>query len=116
MKYYLGVDYFFFFEDFPHMGVPGAIAANEDGTVNIYINTLYCDEVQRRTMKHELRHLVKNHFYCDWMSVSEKELDAENVNDPSCVFASDFSSVVYNDQRDAERSADLWPQFSAAAG
>lgn len=95
MKYYLGVDYFFFFEDFPHMGVPGVIAANSDGTANIYINTLYCDAVQHRTIKHELRHLAKNHFYCDWMTVEEKELEADMVADESCLFADDFSSVEY---------------------
>ena len=37
MKYYQGVDYFLFFMDFPHMGVPGVIASNSDGTANIYI-------------------------------------------------------------------------------
>ena len=95
MKYYLGVDYFLFYEDFPHMGVPGVIAANSDGTANIYINTLYNPQVQRRATKHELRHLVKNHFSCDWFSITEKELEADDVDDPACVFADDFSSVEY---------------------
>lgn len=95
MKYYLGVDYFLSFEDFPHMGIPGVIASNSDGTVNIYINTLYAVEIQKRTVKHELRHLVRNHFYCDWMSISEKELDADDIDDPNCIFADDFSSVEY---------------------
>ena len=95
MRYYLGVDYFIFFEDFPHMGVPGVIASNGDGTANIYINTLYCEERQRETIKHELRHLVKDHFYCDWMTIEEKELDAADLSDPACTFASDFSYVEY---------------------
>ena len=95
MKYYRDVDYFLLFMDFPHMGVPGVIASNSDGTANIYINTLYSDKVQRRTIKHELRHLVKNHFYVDTMSVEEKELDADDIDDPSCIFADDFSSVEY---------------------
>lgn len=92
MKYYLDIDYFLIFEDFPHMGVTGAIASNTDGTANIYINTLYCEYVQRRTVKHELRHLVKNHFYCDWMTIEEKELEAD-YDDGTCVFADDFSCV-----------------------
>ena len=95
MKYYQDVDYFLFFMDFPHMGVPGVIASNSDGTANIYINTLYCEEVQRRTIKHELRHLVKNHFYVDTMSIEEKELEADDIEDPSCIFSDDFSSVEY---------------------
>lgn len=95
MKYYQDVDYFLFFMDFPHMGVPGVIASNSDGTANIYINTLYREEVQRRTIKHELRHLVKNHFYIDWLSIEEKELEADDIDDPSCIYADDFSSVEY---------------------
>lgn len=103
MRYYLGVDYFFFFEDFPHMGVPGVIAANSDGTANIYINTLYCVSVQQQTAKHELRHLAKNHFYCDWMTIEERELDADDIYDPSCVFAKDFSHVDYVEEYGEER-------------
>lgn len=99
MKYYQDVDYFLFFMDFPHMGVPGVIASNSDGTANIYINTLYCGEVQRRAIKHELRHLVKNHFYIDWMTIEEKELEADDIEDPYCVFADDFSSVEYIEQK-----------------
>lgn len=102
MKYYRDVDYFLLFMDFPHMGVPGVIASNSDGTANIYINTLYTDEVQRRTIKHELRHLVKGHFSIDTMSVEEKELDADDIDDPSCIFADDFSSVEYDDEKPQE--------------
>ena len=95
MKYYQGVDYFLFFMDFPHMGVPGVIVSNSDGTASIYINTLYCEGVQRRAIKHELRHLVKNHFYIDWMTLEEKELEADDIEDPSCIFSDDFSYVEY---------------------
>lgn len=95
MKYYRDVDYYLYFLDFPSMGIPGAIFSNTNGTVNIYINTLYREEVQQRTIKHELRHLVKNHFYIDTLSIEEKELDADDVDDPSCIFADDFSSVEY---------------------
>lgn len=74
------------------MGVPGAIAANIDGTSNIYVNTLYCENIQRKTIRHELRHMVNNHAYCDWMTVQEKELEADE-DDGSCIFADDFSFV-----------------------
>ena len=105
MKYYEGVDYFLFFLDFPHMGVPGVIASNSDGTANIYINTLYQEEIRRRTIKHELRHLVKNHFYIDWMTIEEKEMAADDIDDPSCAFADDFSWVEYVEP---EKTPDLF--------
>lgn len=98
MKYYRDVDYFLYFMDFPHMGVPGVIVANSDGTSNIYINTLYCRKTQDRTIKHELRHLVKNHLFIDTMTITEKELEAEDTEDPSCIFAEDFSSVEFVEQ------------------
>ena len=103
MKYYRDVDYYLYFLDFPSMGIPGAIFANTNGTVNIYINTLYREEVQKRTIKHELRHLVKNHFYIDTLSIEEKELDADDVDDQSCIFADDFSSVEYIEELDKKQ-------------
>ena len=98
MKYILGIDYFLFFLDFPHMGVPGAVALNTDGTVNIYINTLYSTEIQSKTVKHELRHLAREHFSCDWKTIQEKELEAEDLDDPTCTFAPDFSWVEYTQE------------------
>lgn len=97
MKYYKDIDYFLFFMDFPHMGVPGAVVGNSDATVNIYINTLYNQDIQRRTVKHELRHLVKNHFHCDWMTIEEKELEADDIDNPDCIFDDDFSFVEYTE-------------------
>lgn len=97
MKFILGIDYFLFFLEFPHMGVPGAVALNTDNTVNIFINTLYTPEIQARTVKHELRHFVKGHFSCDWKTIAEKELEASDVQDPSCAFADDFSWVEYTE-------------------
>ena len=120
MKYYRDVDYYLYFLDFPSMGIPGAIFANTNGTVNIYINTLYREEVQQRTIKHELRHLVKNHFYIDTLSIEEKELDADDVDDPSCVFAPDFSCVEYIEELQTDRipnvfrhPPDLLPMFNS---
>ena len=80
------------------MGVPGAIAENTDGTVNIYINTLYCREKQTRALRHELRHLAKNHFHAENMTVFEKELEAD-LDDNSCIFAKDFSWVELQENR-----------------
>ena len=101
MVYYEGVDYFIYYLEFPHMGVPGAIAANSDGTSNIYINTLYCEEIQQDTLKHELRHMVKEHLYNDRMALWEKELEADDIFCPDCIFAEDHSYVVYLKEKEA---------------
>ena len=60
---------------------------------NIYINTLCSIEKQNRTIKHELRHLAKEHLSCDWMTIEEKELEADDIFDSSCVFGDNFSCV-----------------------
>lgn len=92
MKFIRDIDYFLYFVEFPHMGVPGVIAANTDGTVNIYINTLYTPERRDRALRHELRHLAKQHFWCDTKSIEVKELEADE-DDPSIIFGDNFSSV-----------------------
>lgn len=33
------------------------------------------------------------------MSIEEKELDADDIDDPSCIFADDFSSVEYIEEK-----------------
>lgn len=95
MKYYRDVDYFIYFEEFPHMGISGVIVSNSDGTVNIYINTLYSVERQRKTIQHELRHLVKGHLYCDILSIEEKELEADDLEDDSYIFGNNFEFVEF---------------------
>lgn len=95
MKYYRDIDYFIYFEEFPHMGIPGVIIANSDGTANIFINTLYSRKRQQDTIRHELRHLVRQHQYCDWMTVADKEQEADDTENPAYVFGDNFSSVEY---------------------
>lgn len=97
MRYYRDIDYFIYFEEFPHMGVTGLIAANSDGTVNIYINTLHNAERQEKALRHELRHMAKQHVFCDTMTVAEKEQEADHPCDLSCTFADDFSYVDIED-------------------
>ncbi len=93
MRYYRGSDYFIYFEDLKHPGVPGLIIDNTDGTATIYINTLCSKERQERAIQHELRHFVKNHLHIDWMSIQEKEAEADNLKDTSCTFGENFSYV-----------------------
>lgn len=107
MRYYRDVDYFIYFEEFPHMGISGVITANSDGTSNIYINTLYSAERQREAIKHELRHLVRQHQYCDWKSLEEKEAEAEE-DDTGCIFGEDFSYAEYEGQGTGGRLPDVF--------
>ena len=93
MRYYKDVDYFLFFEDFPRMGVPGAIWANEDGTCTICINTLYCEKAQSNTLRHELRHMALWPLWRDDMELREKELQADDIHDDTVTFAPDFAWV-----------------------
>lgn len=83
------------------MGVPGVIVANSDGTANIFINTLYSLERQRETIQHELRHLARQHQFCDWKTIEEKETEAGEEN-PSYIFAEDFSFVEYIERQPAK--------------
>lgn len=93
MRLYRDIDYFLFFEDFPRMGIPGAIGANCDGTCSIYINTLYCQRKQVEALRHELRHMALWHLWRDDMELRDKEFEADKLGDCSVRFASDYSWV-----------------------
>lgn len=55
-------DYFVRIVELP-ASVRGVTVPNDDGTFSIYINALYADEAQRRTLRHELEHIARDHFY-----------------------------------------------------
>jgi len=52
------------------------VVSNGDGTFNIYINTLFCPEKQRESLKHEIDHLTEEHFFRDDLSISQIERSA----------------------------------------
>ena len=91
MKLYRNIDYFLYFCDFPHMGVYGVAVSNTDGTVNIYINTLYNEEIQDHAIRHELRHVAKGHLWDDVKTITQKELEADEPGD--CEFGVNFDYV-----------------------
>lgn len=109
MKYYRDINYFIYLMDFPHMGIPGLIVSNSDGTANIYINTLYAVEKQNRAIRHELRHFVKGHLHCDYMTIEEKEMEAD-LDDESCVFGEDFSFVEYEEKPEPKRLPNVFKE------
>lgn len=56
--------------------VEGVTIPNHDGSFDIYINDVFCDEKKREILLHELAHLQKDHFYLDIsIGILEKEAD-----------------------------------------
>ncbi len=58
--------------------LPNAVRAvtipNDDGTFDIYVNVNLPEELQRRAIDHELKHIRKDHFYNDdpvWLNEQE---------------------------------------------
>lgn len=61
--------------NFP-VSVEGVTIPNNDGSFDIYINDVFCDEKKREILLHELAHLQKDHFYLDVsIGILEKEAD-----------------------------------------
>lgn len=57
------------------MTVKGVTVIDEESDYNVYINTLLSESVQEQTAKHELKHIIKDHFY-DNNPVIYNELEA----------------------------------------
>lgn len=66
---------------FPNRSVRAATFPNDDGTFDIYINTLLSESEQQRALEHELRHIRLGHFYSD-APLSEKEAEADGLAPP----------------------------------
>lgn len=64
--------YFVRYIEFP-MTVKGVTIPNDDGTFDIYINDLLCDCAKEECLRHELRHIMKDHFYNDIMTIEQVE-------------------------------------------
>lgn len=60
-----GSDYFVRHIKFANRANPAMTVVNDDGTFDIYLNTLFDDERLARALKHELMHLEGNDFYSD---------------------------------------------------
>ena len=41
----------------------GATLPNDDGTFSVYINARLGDAARRETLRHELEHMARDHFY-----------------------------------------------------
>ena len=56
--------------------VEGVTIPNDDGTFDIYINESLPPERQEDALRHELRHITKDHLYDDISPVEQLEREA----------------------------------------
>ena len=77
-----GVDYHLYYLDFANRANPALTVLNDDGTADIYLNTLFSRERLAQELEHELRHLKDQHFYAEGVSIerAERQADGESVD------------------------------------
>ena len=57
--------------------VRAVVLPNDDGTFDIYINESLPPERQEDALRHELRHITKDHLYDDISPVEQLEREAD---------------------------------------
>lgn len=72
-----GVDYRLYYVEFPNRANPALSVLCDDGTADIYLNTLYDEERLRLELQHELRHLKDEHFHVEGVSIERAERQAD---------------------------------------
>ena len=63
---------------FPNRSVKAATFPNDDGTFDIYLNTLYPESELRQALHHELEHIRLGHFYSE-TDIRQKEREADGL-------------------------------------
>ena len=63
---------------FPNRSVKAATFPNDDGTFDIYLNTLYPEGELSVALEHELRHIELGHFYSE-KPIAQKEREADGL-------------------------------------
>lgn len=72
------IDYYVRRVKFPNRSCPALVVPNDDGSFDIYINTLFPPDKQAEALEHELRHLKKDHFYKE-EPISKQEAEADGT-------------------------------------
>ncbi|MEA4813867.1 MAG: hypothetical protein VB112_03025 [Oscillospiraceae bacterium] len=76
-------EYFVRYAELPRT-VEGVTIPNDDGTFDIYINSLIGKKRQGEKLKHEIKHITCDHFYNDCKCVANIEAEANgNIPSPS---------------------------------
>jgi predicted metal-dependent peptidase len=65
--------------DFPNRSVEAATFPNDDGSFDIYLNTLCSQAVQEAALRHELEHIRLDHFYTEDKDIRQKEREADGL-------------------------------------
>lgn len=71
-----GQDYFLHFVRLANKANPAIAVLNDDGTVDIYLNTLFDEFACADALPHEFIHIAEDHLYMD-LPVSSLESAAE---------------------------------------
>lgn len=75
-----GADYIIRPLRFPNRANKALVCVNDDGTFDIYVNTLFSEAEQMEAVKHELRHIEDEHFYVDIpIQQAERQADGESL-------------------------------------
>ena len=69
-------DYFVRLVELPRT-VNGVTLPNDDGTFDIYLNSLLTEDEQRTALEHEIEHIIQDHFYNDVKPIRQIEAEAD---------------------------------------
>lgn len=69
-------DYFVHVVSLP-AAIDGVTVPNDDGTFDVYLNSNQPEAVQKRWLRHEVAHILSDHFY-KALDVAEMERQAED--------------------------------------
>ena len=59
------------------MHVNAVVMPNDDGTFDIYINSLLGEAQRQKALTHELKHIKKDHFYTEFKDIETVENEAD---------------------------------------
>lgn len=69
-------DYFVRLVELPRT-VNGVTLPNDDGTFDIYLNSLLTEDEQKTALEHEIEHIIQDHFYNDVKPIRQIEAEAD---------------------------------------
>ena len=69
-------DYFVRLVELPRT-VNGVTLPNDDGTFDIYLNSLLTEDEQKTALEHEIEHIIQDHFYNDVKPLRQIEAEAD---------------------------------------
>ena len=83
-------NYFVRYIEFPSK-VEGVTIPNDDGTFDIYINSVFCKAKQQAILDNELCHIRENHFYNDILPIRQIEEEADGIKQKNAVLPNVFA-------------------------